>query len=326
MVFCFLIKHAIFWSFRCELPLTRLFLLKWWSVDCRDTCSSMKKWSCLLWAWVRFGFLWCLVVFWGCMRICLLTIVVKLMSTFKKLEWQKNFPWNARLSDFLSHVLSIGGRWSSPTVMLASLKLNVLDSVSLEMSDCLFHAISLRSAITTVVTISEILKTKGFATEESKYQTSISQLFVQLRRRKWWWPQLLIVHWTEILTSTVDMRDENNGRLVQKAKVKSLSIGFHFIFLEPFPCDRLCCIWPLLLHLNGILTWFHFTHWILIRLLICSDWDPVEEGRQLPRFDQNFIRWIDHHCRQSSAGGGCGAQICQLRKRKQGLAQTRERN
>lgn len=77
------------------------------------------------------------------MGICLFTIVVKLMSTFKNLNGNKIFPSNARLSDFLSHVLSIGGRWASPIVMLASLKLNVLDGKSLELSDCLFHAISI---------------------------------------------------------------------------------------------------------------------------------------------------------------------------------------
>uniref|UniRef100_A0A7N0USQ0 DNA/RNA-binding protein Alba-like domain-containing protein n=1 Tax=Kalanchoe fedtschenkoi TaxID=63787 RepID=A0A7N0USQ0_KALFE len=46
------------------------------------------------------------------------------------------------------------------------------------------------SAITTVVTIAEILKNNGLATEK------------------------------KVLTSTIGMRDENRGRLVQKAKIE----------------------------------------------------------------------------------------------------------
>ncbi|CAK9173952.1 unnamed protein product [Ilex paraguariensis] len=48
----------------------------------------------------------------------------------------------------------------------------------------------LRDAITTVVTIAEILKNNGLATEK------------------------------KILTSTVGMKDENKGRLVQKARIE----------------------------------------------------------------------------------------------------------
>ncbi|CAM8963445.1 unnamed protein product [Rhodiola kirilowii] len=50
---------------------------------------------------------------------------------------------------------------------------------------------ALGMAITTVVTIAEILKNNGLATEK-----------------------------TEVLTSTIGMRDENRGRLVQKAKIE----------------------------------------------------------------------------------------------------------
>ncbi|GAA0158617.1 hypothetical protein Leryth_025712 [Lithospermum erythrorhizon] len=49
---------------------------------------------------------------------------------------------------------------------------------------------ALGMAITTVVTVSEILKNNGFATEK------------------------------KVLTSTVGMKDENKGRLVQKARIE----------------------------------------------------------------------------------------------------------
>ncbi|BAT87953.1 hypothetical protein VIGAN_05137800 [Vigna angularis var. angularis] len=51
---------------------------------------------------------------------------------------------------------------------------------------------ALGMAITTVVTIAEILKNNGFATEKR----------------------------TEVSTSSVSMKDENKGRLVQKAKIE----------------------------------------------------------------------------------------------------------
>ncbi|KAK6915393.1 hypothetical protein RJ641_020510 [Dillenia turbinata] len=56
--------------------------------------------------------------------------------------------------------------------------------------DSLFLKTKYRLAITTVVTIAEILKNNGLATEK------------------------------KVLTSTVGMKDENKGRLVQKAKIE----------------------------------------------------------------------------------------------------------
>ena len=78
------------------------------------------------------------------------------------------------------------------------------------------------TAITTVVTIAEILKNNGLATEKSN-SVSSSLTLISVGNIKWWW--LLIFVWfcyeIEVLTSTVGMKDENKGRLVQKAKVSS---------------------------------------------------------------------------------------------------------
>ncbi|CAM8969394.1 unnamed protein product [Rhodiola kirilowii] len=58
---------------------------------------------------------------------------------------------------------------------------------------------ALGMAITTVVTIAEILKNNGLATEKMIY---------------------CFCNEAEVLTSTIGMRDENRGRLVQKAKIE----------------------------------------------------------------------------------------------------------
>ncbi|RDX87025.1 hypothetical protein CR513_31566, partial [Mucuna pruriens] len=73
---------------------------------------------------------------------------------------------------------------------------------------------ALGMAIATVVTIAEILKNNGLATEKSKVSSSFLLLtFVYSNQYQSW-------DGTEVLTSTVGMKDENKGRLVQKAKIE----------------------------------------------------------------------------------------------------------
>lgn len=78
------------------------------------------------------------------------------------------------------------------------------------------------AAITTVVTISEILKNNGLATEKSKKlfkmipANNFLKLLMEIANRI---NSLTPWYWTEVSTSTVGVKDENKGRLVQKAKV-----------------------------------------------------------------------------------------------------------
>lgn len=74
------------------------------------------------------------------------------------------------------------------------------------------------AAIATVVTIAEILKNNGLAVEKS--ETSIF-LLPPFRKETIKLLNLLIL-WNvnaEIMTSTVDIKDDSRGRPVQKAKV-----------------------------------------------------------------------------------------------------------
>lgn len=83
------------------------------------------------------------------------------------------------------------------------------------------------TAIATVVTIAEILKNNGLATELSKgflLVCNYSHLHDPCSNTN----QFILVG-TEVLTSTVGMKDENKGRLVQKAKVSSQRISVRVI-------------------------------------------------------------------------------------------------
>ncbi|KAG6429898.1 hypothetical protein SASPL_107954 [Salvia splendens] len=74
-------------------------------------------------------------------------------------------------------------------------------------------------AISTVVSVAEILKNNGFAVEKSELFFTVpfsSLLFFNEHRR------LLnaILNWKEIMTSTVEIKDDFRGRPVQKAKIE----------------------------------------------------------------------------------------------------------
>ncbi|KAL9668099.1 hypothetical protein QQ045_002474 [Rhodiola kirilowii] len=77
---------------------------------------------------------------------------------------------------------------------------------------------ALGMAISTVVTITEILKNNGFAIEKSKLsgmKFSVKQLTFPLLN-------CIAIFFTEIATSTVDIKDESRYRPVQKAKIEIL--------------------------------------------------------------------------------------------------------
>lgn len=80
-----------------------------------------------------------------------------------------------------------------------------------------FYIIS--EAIATVVTIAEILKNNGLAVEKSEILAPFSKpLFLSITYETLnllWWNTI----YTEIMTSTVDMREDAGGRPIQKAKV-----------------------------------------------------------------------------------------------------------
>ncbi|KNA16533.1 hypothetical protein SOVF_088200 [Spinacia oleracea] len=88
---------------------------------------------------------------------------------------------------------------------------------------------ALGMAIPTLVTIVEILKANGLAVEKSKptpttshvFHISVLGLFNFISNIN---PKYAPCNLTEVLTSTVGSKDENKGRLVQKAKLE--------IFLE----------------------------------------------------------------------------------------------
>ncbi|XP_031127287.1 uncharacterized protein At2g34160-like isoform X1 [Ipomoea triloba] len=82
---------------------------------------------------------------------------------------------------------------------------------------------ALGMAITTVVTVAEILKNNGFATEKSKYSLSLSSFypanlpFLLTKKSK---KLSMPTNGAEVLTSTVGMKDEAKGRMVQKARIE----------------------------------------------------------------------------------------------------------
>ncbi|XP_022720044.1 uncharacterized protein At2g34160-like isoform X1 [Durio zibethinus] len=91
---------------------------------------------------------------------------------------------------------------------------------------------ALGMAITTVVTIAEILKNNGLAIEKSKNLHLLTQKrFPSLMRMN---TLMLICLWdkAEVLTSTVGMKDENKGRVVQKAKVGLDSYHTYSLLLD----------------------------------------------------------------------------------------------
>lgn len=71
------------------------------------------------------------------------------------------------------------------------------------------------SAISTVVTITEILKNNGLAVEKSKisYTKPVDIPLIDATR--------IILFFPEIATSLVEVKDETRVRPLQKAKVKS---------------------------------------------------------------------------------------------------------
>ncbi|KAG4997590.1 hypothetical protein JHK84_028607 [Glycine max] len=94
---------------------------------------------------------------------------------------------------------------------------------------------ALGMAIATVVTIAEILKNNGLATEKSKASSSFLLLTSLLHSN-----QYQSCNGTEVLTSTVGMKDENKGRLVQKAKIEIVlgkSDKFDNLMSPPAPTE-----------------------------------------------------------------------------------------
>lgn len=81
------------------------------------------------------------------------------------------------------------------------------------------------AAITTVVTIAEILKNNGLATEKSKILALLNTVFccleLDLDRPADVISYVHVIE-TEVLISSIGMKDENKGRMIQKAKVRSL--------------------------------------------------------------------------------------------------------
>lgn len=76
------------------------------------------------------------------------------------------------------------------------------------------------TAISTVVTIAEILKNNGFAVEKSEaFPTPLPSLLLSFLTSNFEGTLL-----AEIRTLTVDMRDEPGARPIPKAKVNSKSI------------------------------------------------------------------------------------------------------
>ncbi|PON73445.1 DNA/RNA-binding protein Alba-like [Trema orientale] len=81
---------------------------------------------------------------------------------------------------------------------------------------------ALGMAITTVVTIAEILKNNGLATEKSKELVFVMPIYfltISLMESTDIFLSYMVIL-TEVSTSTVGMKDENKGRLVQKAKIE----------------------------------------------------------------------------------------------------------
>ncbi|PON46098.1 DNA/RNA-binding protein Alba-like [Parasponia andersonii] len=81
---------------------------------------------------------------------------------------------------------------------------------------------ALGMAITTVVTIAEILKNNGLATEKSKELVFVMPIYfltISLMEITGIFLSYMVIL-TEVSTSTVGMKDENKGRLVQKAKIE----------------------------------------------------------------------------------------------------------
>lgn len=74
------------------------------------------------------------------------------------------------------------------------------------------------AAIATVVTVAEILKNNGLAVEKSEIPSHFILLLLQLESVP---PELIVIKLlnAEIMTSTVDIKDDSRGRPVQKAKV-----------------------------------------------------------------------------------------------------------
>ena len=103
------------------------------------------------------------------------------------------------------------------------------------------------AAITTVVTIAEILKKNGLAIEKSKnLHLLILKSFSILDECEYFDTDCL---WNkaEVLTSTVGTKDDNKGRVVQKAKVGldsyhlyslllDVETEYTFILISIFPC------------------------------------------------------------------------------------------
>ena len=78
---------------------------------------------------------------------------------------------------------------------------------------------SLVAAIGTVVTVAEILKNNGLATEKSK-ACRHGKLSLSETRHISWHMFHNFYPCSEILTSTIGTKDESKGRLVRKAKVR----------------------------------------------------------------------------------------------------------
>ncbi|XVF34379.1 hypothetical protein REPUB_Repub18cG0054300 [Reevesia pubescens] len=80
---------------------------------------------------------------------------------------------------------------------------------------------ALGMAIATVITIAEILKNNGLAVEKSEILT-LNKIPFNLLSHVGIQTAIMIYmhHLPEIMTSTVDMREESGGRPVQKAKIE----------------------------------------------------------------------------------------------------------
>lgn len=127
------------------------------------------------------------------------------------------------------------------------------------------------TAITTVVTIAEILKNNGLAIEKSKKFVLLMPKSMQKNYVGSWFGYLCLWDWTEVSTSTVGMKDENKGRLVQKAKVGFFSWGLFSWFNH--------ILWPF--HLPLISFFFFFSFFKLL------DWDCAGEVWKIWRYNEN---------------------------------------
>ena len=75
------------------------------------------------------------------------------------------------------------------------------------------------TAISTVVTIAEILKNNGLAVEKSEIIIHYAIIHISSSNKEYHTHLLSEICCAEIMTSTVDMKDESRGRPIQKAKV-----------------------------------------------------------------------------------------------------------